>query len=99
MKKLLKYLTVCLSFILLAACSKTEKSQINDKFSYTEDGIQNIEVDQTKIKADDNETAKKEDQIKVYDEKNLQANKESETEEEFHPNIDRLPHQNNILHK
>ena len=60
MKKLLKYLAVCLSFILLSACSKTEKSQVNDEFSYTEDSTQNIEVDQAKITADDNETAKKE---------------------------------------
>ena len=87
MKKLLKYLAVCLSFILLSACSKTEKSQVNDEFSYTEDSTQNIEVGQAKITADDNETAKKENQIKVVDEKNLEANKESETEEEYPPKI------------
>ncbi len=66
MKKLLKYLAVCLSFILLSACSKTEKSQVNDEFSYTEDSIQNIETSQTKITADDNETAKKENKI-IYE--------------------------------
>ncbi len=87
MKKLLKYFAVCLSFILLSACSKTEKSQVNDEFSYTEDSIQNIDAGQTKIKADDNETPKKENQIKVFDETNLEANKESETEEEYPPKI------------
>lgn len=87
MKKLLKYLSVCLSFILLSACSKTEKSQVNDEFSYTEDSIQNIEADQTKIKADDNETPEKENQIEVSDEKNPEANKGLETEEEYPPKI------------
>ena len=76
MKKSLKYLAVCLSFILLSACSKVEKSQVNNEASYTEDSIQNTE-------ASNNETSKKENQIKVFDEKNLDANKETEIEEEY----------------
>lgn len=87
MKKLLKYFAICLSFILLSACSKTEKSQVNDDFSYTEDSMQNIEADQTKIKADDNETPNKENPIKVFDEKNPEANNDSETEDEYPPKI------------
>ena len=83
MKKLLKYLAVCMVFLLLSACSKIEKSQVNDEVSYIEDSVQSIEIGQTKIEAYDNETSEKENQMKVFDEKNLEVNKESEAEEKY----------------